>query len=379
LRRSFDRPHFTIDPAIQLVDLLDVRSAHAYRGCNRLTKRAKRILVKSRSRLVHEDDDMYAHHSLWIDGQLVRFFLKLRSCILVTTRPSLNLLAAKYAHESVITVGQEHEVFDKHAPKLQEDIRRAYARLDALVCVDPDTSGHYQRMLRSSSTTVCDIPNACAVAEALDDETRSKVVLAAGRLTEQKGYDLLISLFATVASEAPDWRLHIYGNGPLRAQHRQQILDCGLHNHVHLYPGVSNLSDRMSEAGVLALSSRWESFGMVLVEAMGQGLPCVAFEAQGPNRILRDGENGFLVPQGRCEEFAQRLLDLIRNPGLRKTVGAAGWRDALSYSLENIGERWQQFFWELCRRRAKPGVLPPAGHSAGARPRLGDSDRIPVR
>ena len=145
-----------------------------------------------------------------------------------------------------------------------------------------------------------------------------------GRFEYQKGYDMLIEAFAQVHAKHPDWELRICGHGKLRPQFEQAIAEHGLGDVVEL-PGPSeDLPGEMEQASIYALSSRFEGFPLVLLEAMGKGMGVVAFDCPtGPRDIVEDRRNGILVPPKDPDAFAAGLLALIEDEELRRRCGAA--------------------------------------------------------
>jgi glycosyltransferase involved in cell wall biosynthesis len=351
VRRTQQIPALGVADAVKCTSLIDMMDTPDPRGLRYLGKNAKRLVMRSRSRLIHRDEDLYKNFSLLTDVLLVRALRSLRDCVLVTTFPSLNLLATKWTDASVVTVGQEHKEFDLHSPKLRREIESSYGHLDAVTCITRAAAERYTRLLRGAATVVAYMPNGTPVPDGLACERGGRTVVAAGRISPEKGFDHLIEAFAHVVEQHPDWKLKIFGNGDTESL-RQIVFARGLHNHVFLLPPTTDLATELQQADVYALSSRHESFGMVLIEAMAHGLPCVSTDCEGPRQLIRDGENGLLVPRGDSQQFGQRLCALIRDAALRDRIGTAARASVQEYDLRNVGARWGQFLDFLWSRRA---------------------------
>jgi glycosyltransferase involved in cell wall biosynthesis len=305
------------------------------------------LLARLPSLLVHPEDYAYPHCSLRTDVALMRWLRSRSSGVVVTTRPALNILAARLCPPGVTIVGQEHMNFDAHRPRLDAETRRVYPRLDALTVLTDRDRADYERVL-DGRTRLAQIPNAVPPLGGERAELVAPVIVAAGRLTGQKGFDLLIEAFAPLAAEHPDWSVRIYGNGPMRPALRRQILERELYGHVFLMGPTLHLGEALSEASVFALSSRFEGFGMVIVEAMSKGVPVVAFDCpRGPGEIVHDGRDGLLVPNGDVPAFTAALRELIEDPERRRALGAGALETAEAYSIDAIGARWDALLADL--------------------------------
>lgn len=345
VRRTSAQPVLPIERDVVLEPLVDVRSLPRAPTWRELVRRWPQRLP---SILIHPEEDLYRGYSVVSDAKLLARIRALRDCTLITTTPSLNILAARFAHSSVTTIGQEHKVFEAHGEALRKEIRKAYRHLDALHCITEESAARYRQMLDAAHTQVKCIPNGTVIpAEPAESRRRERAVVAAGHLVENKGMDRVIRAFALCAERFPDWRLEIYGKGPEEEVLSRQIVDAGLHNRVFLCGETDDLPAVLRTSAIFALGSHHESFGMVLIEAMAQGLPCVAFDSEGPRALVAEGKVGHVVPQGDVEAFASALAGLMEDEERRARMGEAARRSVERYDIQAIGAEWEQWLRQL--------------------------------
>jgi glycosyltransferase involved in cell wall biosynthesis len=336
--RRRTKPFFPLPDGLAIRTLDDRRGPYLSGG---LRGGLRAALSGLASVLVHEDDYGFAASSLWTDIKIVHALRSLEPGVLVTTRPALNLIAARLAPTRVTTVGQEHMNFHAHKAKLGAEIRQLYGQLDALAVLSQGDQREYGALLGAGRTRVARIPNALPDIPGETSDLRTKVVVAAGRLTWQKGFDLLIPAFARLVEQDPEWTLRIYGDGSKRGRLRRLILEHGVYDHVLLMGATERLGDELSRASIFALSSRYEGFGMVIIEAMSKGLPVVSFDCpHGPSEIITHGHDGLLVPNGDVDTFGEALVLLARDEAERRRMGAAALERSKAYDIEVIGRQW---------------------------------------
>ena len=172
-----------------------------------------------------------------------------------------------------------------------------------------------------------------------------KRVIAVGRYVYQKGFDLLLQAWAKVEKECPDWQLAIFGDGD-RSPYQQQMVELGIDNsRCHLNGPTSNIQQEYANSSLFVFSSRFEGFGMVLVEAMSCGLPVVSFACPcGPKDIVRDGDDGLLVESGNIDKLAEAMMKMIREDNLRTSMAQAAQTNVERFRIERIAQQWKQLF-----------------------------------
>jgi glycosyltransferase involved in cell wall biosynthesis len=309
---------------------------------------------KRRSRLpsllVHPEDFAYPWASLRTDLELLRRFRAMQGGVVIGTRPGFNLLASALAPAGTVVVAQEHMHFHAHRRGLARDVRRRYRSLDALAVLTEEDRRDYEAAL-GGATRVVRLPNAVPPLGGERADPAAKVAVAAGRLNSQKGFDLLIEAWKPVAEAHPDWQLRIYGRGLHREAYKRQARDAGLAGQVLLLGATRDLGAALAQGSVFALSSRFEGFGIVVVEAMSKGLAVVSFDCpRGPGEIIDDGRDGVLVPPGDVPALSRALLDVVGDEEKRRALGAAALETARRYDPAAVGKSWVTLMDELAPR-----------------------------
>lgn len=192
--------------------------------------------------------------------------------------------------------------------------------------------------------------------------TNTKRVITIGRYAYQKGYDLLLQAWAEVekikeleevnevkeVSEVEEWTLDIYGQGD-RTDYRQLMAELGIDaNRCHLNGPVDDVGQVYMDSSIFVLSSRFEGFGLVLIEAMASGLSVVSFDCPaGPDEIITDGVDGLLVPSGDVHALAEKLMVLMSDENQRRRLGQQARQSAQRYEMNLIAGKWVDLFNKL--------------------------------
>lgn len=197
---------------------------------------------------------------------------------------------------------------------------------------------------RFKARQVVSIPNPVTIQPLLHSESEENVVLAVGRLKTQKGFDRLIKAWALVHPMHPTWSLKIVGSGSKEKALRRLVAQLHLERCIELVPHTPSITEQYASAAIFALSSRYEGFVLVLLEALASGLPAVAFDVPGgPRELLEDSEAGLLVEDGDINAYAEALSRLIANPELRYKMRENGLIKAQEYTPEKIMKKWEAF------------------------------------
>lgn len=196
------------------------------------------------------------------------------------------------------------------------------------------------------------IPNAAMHLTDHFSDGSARRVIAVGRLDYQKGFDRLIRAWNLVqrSSRFADWRLDIFGQGEWHDMLQGMIDERGLAATMHLCRPTTQIGDEYARSSLLAMSSHYEGFPMVMIEAMASALPVVSFDYKcGPKDIIRPGENGLLVRDGDEEGLAQALMTLMEDDALRKRMSQRAREVVKEYSEEAVMARWMRLFTSIVR------------------------------
>lgn len=239
-------------------------------------------------------------------------------------------------------------LIDRARTRQDEQIVR---RFDKFVVLTKEDRGYWGEL-----PNIEVIPNAAMkVGECEADVVNRKRVIAVGRLDYQKGFDRLIEAWGQVQQDEAyrDWKLDIFGQGEWKEMLQQMIEKKGLCDTARIHPPVKNIGKEYAESSFLVMSSNYEGFPMVMIEAMACGLPVVSFDYKcGPKDIICEGENGLLVPNGDIEGLATGMKRLMADGAYRKKLSEGAKKIVETYSEEAVMKRWMGLFLEEVELRS---------------------------
>lgn len=318
----------------------------------------RRGLSRFPTRVIPDSEPRHKQYTLYSDLVLSRYLRSLQGGAVVTMQPGLNIALARLGSSSYVRVAQDHRPFVTRPKNLIDAYAKYADRYDAFLALTDEDTSHYQELMRGRAR-VQTMSNGAPHYPGEPSPLTAKVAIAAGRLDGTKGFDLLIDAWSRVAARHPDWELRIFGQGSRQQDLERQIDDLGLQGKVRLMGFTTELEKELAASSVFVLSSRAEGYPMVLLEAMGRGLPLVSTDcpAGGPRDIIDEGVNGFLVPNKDVDGLADgiiRMLDL--DDESRRRMGKAALEKAAEGSQERVAEKWADLLSELEQQRTSGGT-----------------------
>ena len=193
------------------------------------------------------------------------------------------------------------------------------------------------------------IPNAAPAVSPRPYDPDNRRVIAVGRLDYQKGFDRLLDAWALLPEALrSEWRLDVFGQGEWEQMLKERIGILGIADSARINAPTPHIFDEYAASAFLVMSSHYEGLPMVMLEAMSCALPAVSFEFPcGPRDLIRNGENGLLVPEGDISALAAALAQLMRDDALRATMSEGARRTALAFSEQTVMQQWMQCFQNL--------------------------------
>lgn len=230
-------------------------------------------------------------------------------------------------------------LIDRLRTKQDEKIAR---RFDKFVVLTNEDKGYWGAM-----PNIEVIPNAAMPMGNNLSDGSAKRVIAVGRLDYQKGFDRLIQAWGIVQQHETfkDWTLDIFGQGEWKEMLQNMIDKAELNKHTHINKPTNAIGKEYANSSLIVMTSNYEGFGMVLVEAMACGVPAIAFDCKcGPKDIIKNGKNGLLIANGDINGLAEAMMKLMGDESLRRKMSAYAREVANIYSEEKVMQKWISLF-----------------------------------
>lgn len=296
--------------------------------------------------------------------RLHRYLLRDRPDVVVAVmRPAITAAAFAAEGTGARVIASTHNVpaadYDASDRWDQNPVYRrrsleAFGRCAAILVLLEEFRDWFPARLRDRVSVVPNPVTALGPVRVADDAAHRKVILGVGRLTAVKRFDLLLSAWRRIAPAHPGWSVEIAGAGPEEASLRRQIDLAGAGFPARLCGPTTDVGRCYASAAILCHPAAYEGFGLVVGEALAQGLPVVGFaDCPGVNTLVADGENGLLAPADgdRAANLAATLDRLICDPALRARLSAAGPASIQRFAPSVVYDQWEEILLRTCRRR----------------------------
>lgn len=310
----------------------------------------------------------------WLACVFLFYVIRLRPEWIVCTGANRLIVALLAAFVSGVKLAiWEHFPVTSSVTRLRGRIARMIASVVAsrIVTLTKSDQDLYAT-LYAPAGTVSRIPN-IVLSPGPNGAVRRKEILAMGRFSREKGFDLLLEAWSLAIPRLPDWTLRIVGDGKMREQLVRQASTLGIATRVIFAPFSDDPFSLFSVCGIFVLSSRFECLPLALIEAMTCGAPCISFDCpNGPREVIRNGVNGVLAPAEQVDALANSIVKLGENPMLRQRLGNAARFVSKNFSEPLIAARWHEVLYGQIPTARKPVVsfVPDraASRSAARRP-----------
>ena len=244
-------------------------------------------------------------------------------------------------------VAWEHSQYDHTTKYLNIARKYSYKKMDGIITLTKADSFYFKQGYKN----VRCIYNIRSFNSEKISNLDNKNLIAVGRLEIEKGFDMLIEAFKIArqkSNECKSWNLNIFGDGSEREYLIDLINKYDLNNNIKINKFSTKIEDKYTNSSIFVLSSRSESFGMVLVEAMNTGLPCISFACKnGPSEIISDNIDGFLVAPNDINGLADRIVTLVENKEIREKFSKFARKKSDFFDSKNILNEWSAYLNEV--------------------------------
>lgn len=275
-------------------------------------------------------------------GKIIK---NLNTDILISSRIEFS---KQIKRNDIITISQEHSFIDNE--KYIKKVRKSFKHIKYLIVMTKGAKEKYDEWLKNEKIK----PEVIVIPNIIKENKSGKIsnlnnrqIISVGRLEDVKDFYTLILVFSVIVKKYPNYILKIIGEGSMREKLEEQIKKCNLQKNVILTGRrtENEINNELIKSDVFVLTSKSESFSLVLCEAMNFGVPCIAFDVDvGPREIIQDGKNGFLIENRNVDLMIERLDELLYNISLRRFLGSNSYNVAKNYYSENIIDKWKNIF-----------------------------------
>ena len=273
-------------------------------------------------------------------SKMIKFIKKCDSRIIISTRIEHNSILSEYGNDNSFKIATEHNYYSK---KYSEKVVNSCDYIDAFIVTTNDQKKYYKKMFLDSKIKIYNIPIAVPSISSDVSNLKKYNLVSIGRLSQEKGFSDLIDLFSMLYQSNQKYKLKIVGDGEQKEFLKEKIKDSGLENSIELcgYKNSYEINEILLNSSIYLMTSHTESFGIVLIEAMRCGVPCIIFDsARGACEIVKNNYNGFIIKKRNMKKYVDSIIRLSNNRKLLKEMSSNARKTAGIYTLENIEKQW---------------------------------------
>lgn len=332
--RLYDTSAFALDPRVKVKYLIkDLKPNHE----------SLRRAFKSKNPFRIIKEGFFSLKVLYYRRRTMINYIKNKKCdVMISTRDLFNYWLSGYGRDGVLKIGWEHNHFHDNY-KYANHVSKSAINLDFLVLVSSELQKFYAKKLKRSKCMCIFIPNLIDNVPTKLAPLENHQLVSVGRLSPEKGYLDLLKIYNRLQKKHSSWKLDIIGDGLERENLEKYIDKHNLGDKVtlHGFKGREYIDKVLHESSIYLMTSYTESFGIVLLEAMSHGIPCIAFDsAEGAREIIVSGKNGYLIKNRSFEAMISKIEDLINNKKVRMSIGQKARKSITKYTSDVIGKEW---------------------------------------
>ncbi len=335
--RLYDKPVFKINDTIKVTYLLPSKLSPNRKEWGEALHNLKLISLGKES--LKALKILYKRRKNMID------YIKTNDAdVIISTRVFLNELLSDYGRDDTLKIGWEHNHYHNDM-KYATDVIRSAKNLDYFVLVSKSLQKFYKSKMKNFKCKCIYIPNTIENIPKTKSPLTGEHLISVGRLSPEKGYLDLLKIFLELKNKKCKWHLDIVGDGSERSKLETFIKEKRLEKDVtlHGFKNSEEIEKLMKKASIYVMTSYTESFGIVLLEAMSNGLPCLAFDsAEGAREVITSGYDGYLIKHRNFKAMEKKILDLTKDIDTRKELGKNGRRKVKNYTSDKICEVWEK-------------------------------------
>ena len=302
--KLYEKPVFDIDKRVKIIYLTKVKP----------NRREFSNAVKSKNPINIVKEGIKALNCLRLRRKtMIKYITHTDSDVVIATRDIFDDWLGEYGSKDKLKIGWEHNHYHDDL-KYALEITRAASKLDCLVLVSKNLEEFYKKKLINSKCKCVYISNIVDNIPKKPALLQEKRLISVGRLSAEKGFIDLLMLYSKIEKTHPDWCLDIIGDGAEKPVLEEYIKKHNLETKVtlHGFQKKDYIDKMLQKSSIYLMTSHTESFGIVLIEAMSHGLPCIAFSsAEGAREIIDSGRNGYLINNRNFEAYIKKVEDLM--------------------------------------------------------------------